>query len=63
MKTLRLLATLLLVALSTGLYSCGKDDLDREPQDQISDGTLLMIVIRSSQSTWMIILTLSVGLL
>ena len=31
MKTLRLLATLLLVALSTGLYSCGKDDLDREP--------------------------------
>lgn len=40
MKTLRLLATLLLVALSTGLYSCGKDDLDREPQDQISDGTL-----------------------
>lgn len=33
MKTLRLLATLLLVALSAGLYSCG-NDLDRAPQDQ-----------------------------
>lgn len=40
MRTLRLLATLLLVALSTGLYSCSKDDLDRAPQDQISEETL-----------------------
>lgn len=31
MKTLRLLATLLLVALSTGLYSCSKDDFVDTP--------------------------------
>ena len=31
MKTLRLLATLLLVALSMGLYSCSKDDFVDTP--------------------------------
>lgn len=35
MRALRLLATLLLVALSTGLYSCG-DDIERSPITSIT---------------------------
>lgn len=33
MKTFRLLATSLLVALSMGVSSCGDDELEREPID------------------------------
>ena len=63
MKTLRLLATLLLVALSMGLYSCSKDDFVDTPPIPVTPITSLMTLIRSSQSTWMIILTLSADML
>lgn len=39
MKAIRLLVTLLLVTLCTGFYSCGKDYLDREPEESIDQGT------------------------
>lgn len=39
MKTIKLLATLLLVALSTGFYSCNDEDSKGEPLSEVLDGS------------------------